>query len=234
MSQESTTRRTFIRLAALCGAGFRSDNEHRVTSQSNGKKSAPSSYLDILRCPDLLIAYSGLNTRMRLARSGDRWSQHDVLVQTKVIPGITTSELSIRLNSPRTLLTHLHLRWNLRVVAGLRILGDAWERSYGDLEWRGFVPERPMPWYFLTFDGNQLNGYGVRTGARSFCFWQLDPGGISLWIDVRNGGNPIELGSRQLYAATVVTRQAQESEAPIESARFFCRAMCPEPRLPDG
>jgi alpha-galactosidase len=190
--------------------------------------------LDILRCPDLLIAYSGLNTRIPLARSSDDWSHLDISVQTKVMPGKTSAELSIHLNSPQSLLTHLHLRWNLRVVAGLRILGDAWERSYGDLEWRGFVPERPMPWYFLTFDGNQLNGYGVRTGAQSFCFWQVDPGGISLWTDVRNGGNPIELGSRRLHAATVVTRPAQEGEAPIESARLFCRAMCREPRLPDG
>lgn len=235
MSQKGTTRRTFVKLTtAACGAVVTADNRHRDSSHNFGQRKAPSSYLDILRCPDLLIAYSGLNTRMPLARSGDQWSRHDISLETKVMPGKASAGLSIHLTSPQTVLTHLHLRWNLRVVVGMRILGDAWERSYGDLEWRGFVPERPMPWYFLTFDGNQLNGYGVRTGAQSFCFWQLDPGGISLWTDVRNGGNPIELGSRQLHVATVVTRVAQEGEAPIESARLFCQAMCPEPRLPDG
>ena len=44
------------------------------------------------------------------------------------------------------------LRWNRPVVPG-RVLGDHWERGYGDLEWRGIVPERVLPWFFLHHDG---------------------------------------------------------------------------------
>ena len=45
--------------------------------------------------------------------------------------------------------------------------------------------ERILPWYFLAFDGRSTHGYGVATGANSFAFWQADPDGISLWLDVR-------------------------------------------------
>ena len=235
MTGKNTSRRTFVGLAAAaCGAVVTPQTTRAVSSGPVHPASGSSSYLDILRPPDLLIAYSGLETRMSLARSGDHWGTRDIGVQTTVTPGIASAELSIQLNSPHTNLTHLHLRWNLKAAAGLRVLGDAWERSYGELEWRGFVPERPMPWYFLTFDGSRLNAYGVRTGARSLCFWQIDPAGVSLWTDLRNGGNPVELGSRELHAATVVARSGQEGEAPIESARLFCRTMCNEPRLPNG
>jgi alpha-galactosidase len=235
MSEKNTTRRTFVGLAAAaCGALVAPHKARADSLDPTGQTTGSASYLDILRLPDLLIAYSGLETRMPLSRSGDHWGSRDIQVQTAVTPGTASTELPIHLSSPHTALTHLHLRWNFKVAAGLRVLGDAWERSYGDLEWRGFVPERPMPWYFLTFGGNRLNGYGVRTGARSLCFWQIDPGGVSLWTDLRNGGNPVELGARELHAATVVARAGEEGEAPNESARLFCRTMCPEPRLPDG
>ena len=32
-------------------------------------------------------------------------------------------------------------------------------------------------------------GLGVQVGAGAFAFWQLDSEGVSLWLDVRNGGN---------------------------------------------
>jgi hypothetical protein len=42
-------------------------------------------------------------------------------------------------------LTYLHIRWNGKASEGLLSIGDHWERSYGDLEWRGTIPERVMP-----------------------------------------------------------------------------------------
>jgi len=233
------TRRQFAKVTAAVAAAAiplgAHEGEASEVSRSPGRQwNMPSSYLDILRLPDLLIAYCGLKTRIPLARSGDRWNCQDICVQSEISSGTMPAEISIHVSSPQSSLTHLHLRWNFNVASGLRILGDAWERSYGDLEWRGFVPERPMPWYFLTFDGDQLHGYGVRTGANSLCFWQIDPRGISLWMDLRNGGNPVELGLRKLHAATVVTREGHRGEAPIEASREFCRTMCSQPCLPNG
>ena len=107
------------------------------------------------------------------------------------------------------------------------LLGDHWERSYGDLAWRGIVPERVMPWYFLTWDGLACHGYGVETGAGALCFWQMDAEGVSLWLNLSNGGEGVQLGSRRLHAATIVSRAGRPyDEAPFESARRFCRLMC--------
>lgn len=91
-----------------------------------------------------------------------------------------------------------------------------------------------MPWYFLTFDGHHLNGYGVKTQASAFCFWQRDAEGITLSIDLRNGGEAMELGSRELHACTLVTRMGVQGEPIWRGGQEFCRLMCPEPRLPKG
>jgi alpha-galactosidase len=129
-------------------------------------------------------------------------------------------------------LSALHLRWrshSLRSLGGYRLLGDAWERSYGDLEWRGIVPDRPMPWYFLAFNGAESRGYGVKTGAGALCHWQVDTEGISLWLDVRCGGEGVELGQRALQAAVVVTAQSQADEGPFAFACRFTRLLCEQP-----
>jgi alpha-galactosidase len=111
------------------------------------------------------------------------------------------------------------------------VLCDAWERSYGDLGWRSIVPERVMPWYFLGWNGGVADGYGVQTQAAALCFWQLDAEGVSLWLDVSNGGSGVDLASRELLAATVVTRQGSSGETPVQSATAFCRRLCGRPRL---
>ena len=58
----------------------------------------------------------------------------------------------------------IFLRWSRSVAPG-RVLGDHWERGYGDLEWRGLVPERVLPWFFLHHDGEETCGAGVPTMA---------------------------------------------------------------------
>ena len=70
--------------------------------------------------------------------------------------------------------------------------------------------------------------------SRAFCFWQLDPEGVSLWLDVSNGGSGVMLGERTLAAATVVARQGQAGEESIEAVRQFCRRMCAKPRPSPG
>ena len=47
---------------------------------------------------------------------------------------------------------YVFLRWYTKTDIPVKILGDDWERAYGNLEWRGIIPERHMPWYFLASD----------------------------------------------------------------------------------
>jgi len=89
-----------------------------------------------------------------------------------------------------------------------------------------------MPWYAATHDGAATHAYGVRTGARALCFWQIDPQGISLWADVRSGGVGVELGTRALDVCDVVCRAGRAGESAFAALHAFCRQMCAAPRLP--
>ncbi|MGI4755393.1 MAG: hypothetical protein ACRYGF_00920 [Janthinobacterium lividum] len=108
---------------------------------------------------------------------------------------------------------------------GTRVVGDAWERSYGDLAWLPMQAERVLPWYFLCSSGRSVQGAGVKTGPAAMAFWQVDSEGVSLWLDVRNGGDGVLLGQRTLLLATVVQQQGQPGENAWQTASALCRAM---------
>jgi alpha-galactosidase len=192
-------------------------------SANNGGGSA---FLDLLRTPDYAAAY-GSEKMIPLSRSGNGWGASGISFRAEP----TSAGLPIVVSAPGLEPTRIHLRWKVQISGDPLILGDAWERSYGELAWRSIVPDRVMPWYFLTYDRGALHGYGVKTQAAALCFWQLDSEGVSLWLDVSNGGSGVQLDDRQLSAATVVTRQGSRNEKPMEAAAAFCRRLCPTPRL---
>jgi alpha-galactosidase len=224
MPDLTVTRRSFLGRAAassLLGAVA------GAPALAEGKS---STYFELLRPPDHIAAYAGLENRSALTQSGSRWQARGIEVEAA--PG--TARMPIHVSAPGAALTHVHLRWSLAVDAGLRFLGDHWERSYGDLAWRTTTPERVMPWYFATYDGAALHVYGVETGAGAMCFWQVDPEGVSLWLDLSNGGSGVELGDRSLLAATVVARRGESGEDALKALRAFCTGMCAKPRPSPG
>ncbi len=192
----------------------------------------PSSFLDLHRVPDGVYAFTRFEHAVpagftSLTRSGQQWSGAQIQVETT--PQADGLVLALSASTPVVL---IHVRWNYSVRPGLIVLGDAWERSYGDLAWRTMAPERVLPWYFATWDQNACHAYGVRTDARALCFWQLDPDGVSLWLNVANGGNGVELGSRRLAMATVLARHGHAGQPAIEALSAFCHALCARPSRP--
>ncbi|HEY3940590.1 MAG TPA: hypothetical protein VGL97_24390 [Bryobacteraceae bacterium] len=186
---------------------------------------AGAAYVDVLRPPDSVTAFVDRET-VPLTRAGNRWTGSGIAVSAE------PRERTIPLRIEAASLSRMRLRWRAKVPEFWRLLNDDWERSYGDLEWRCMVGDRVLPWYFLAFDGQATHGYGVQTGAAAFAFWQVDPDGISLWLDVRNGGSAVQLGGRLLDAATIVTYRGAAGESAFASARRFCRELCKSPRLP--
>jgi alpha-galactosidase len=81
-------------------------------------------------------------------RQGAVFTHHDVelefILQEKI--------LDIILQSKGTPISFFMIRWNGILKHNLKFIGDAFERAYGNLEWRGFNPQRVMPWYFLASD----------------------------------------------------------------------------------
>jgi alpha-galactosidase len=224
--QTSVTRRFFL------GSGVSALGAMTIRSAA-GQQAKPTSFLDLLRAPDEVVAYGAFAKTLPVAgtllqRTGERWHGGQILIETLV----QQESLLLTLAAPTTPIAVVHVRWRAQVTPDLRALGDAWERSYGDLGWRDLIPERVMPWYVATHDGAACHGYGVKTDAAALCFWQLDPEGMSLWLNVTNGGDGVALGARKLTMATVVTRRGAEGGSSSAAVAELCRAMCARPSRP--
>ncbi|GAA1564854.1 MULTISPECIES: hypothetical protein [Kribbella] len=127
-----------------------------------------------------------------------------------------------------TRISRVALRWSEKLPADALVLGDAWERSYGDLQWRHQQPERLLPWYFLVHSGAGTFGMGVDVQPNAFCAWTVDRDGFTLWLDLRNGGGPVHLGGRTLKAAVV--RRFEDTGTPWQTLNAAVASM--STRLP--
>ncbi|MBQ4048127.1 MAG: hypothetical protein IJC93_07145 [Clostridia bacterium] len=151
-------------------------------------------------------------------------TQNDVSVDFTPAPGALKVSVTAKTAEPRFVL----LRWNYRVDGPVRILGDAWERSYGTLAWRGIEPERILPWYFLMDSPDGVFAFGVAVRPSAMCHWLCDREGITLVLDVRCGNAGVVLDGRTLEAATILYRAYGDREA-FDAADDFCAAMSPSP-----
>ena len=182
---------------------------------------------DIQRVPDAVMV--GEQQARPAAEAGNRFSLEDVSVET--IPD--ADGLSVFVTAHNTPVKKVRLRWHFGERMRGQVLGDAWERSYGDLSWQHVTPYQTLPWYALVNRENDTVGYGVMVRPAAVCSWQIDPEGITLWLDVRCGGEGVRLNGRRLPAARVVCRK-YSGIRPFEAARRFCHVMCTDPLLPDA
>jgi alpha-galactosidase len=182
----------------------------------------------VTRVPDVVEAITETDRGDLRADTDGQWRRNDLIVTTAVRDG----GLRVRLSAPDSAVKHLHLRWRMAMNPAEKYLGDAWERGYGDLQWKPLDGDRVMPWYVLAFDGHRAAGFGVMTGPAALCSWRVDAEGISLRADVRCGGAGVRLGARTLEVCTVVSRAGREDESAFRAAQAFCRQMCPAPLLP--
>jgi alpha-galactosidase len=152
------TRRSILRYAGVTAA-------IRTPLRAEGSAAFP----DVIRRPDRVVVYTE-QERLHPKPSGTRWQAKDVELTTAPSGG----DLPIIVSAPQSHLIRVHLRWLSSIPDGWRYLGDQWERSYSDLEWRALSAERVMPWYFLTSNGTLTHGYGVKTLPSALCFWQVE------------------------------------------------------------
>ncbi len=181
--------------------------------------------LNVQRPPDMVTVFTEDGPREARA-AGEDWQASGTLL--RIAP--QENALAVALTQAEAPIVRIRLRWRGQLPA-LRVLGDHWERGYGDLEWRGIVPERPLPWYFVAWDGSAAMGCGVMTGANAICFWQVDEDGVSLWVDTRCGAVGF-LPKEPLELCRVVELPVCEGETPFAAACRLCGLLCPNPRLP--
>lgn len=159
-----------------------------------------------------------------MRRDHNTYTYKDIKVeidaQNRVMVSALTSEVRF-----------IALRWNGKWPRGARLMGDTFERSYGDLRWRGLETENILSWYFLVHSGSGNEGYGVKVCPDALCFWVPDNDGLTLWLDVRNGGSGVILSGRTITAAELVCASTSDTNA-FNFHKRFCKMMSIAPLLP--
>ncbi|WP_295794528.1 hypothetical protein [Mucilaginibacter sp.] len=138
----------------------------------------------------------------------------------------------VYVQSPKTVLSGIKLKWKHQTATAAKTMGDHFERSYGDLAWRGMDSDNKNPWYVLVNDGKNTACFGVKTGPNTICWWNVGPANLELTLDTHSGGAGVHLGNRKLHAADIVTMHSTATENTYAAAHRFCKLMCDKPRLP--
>ena len=96
---------------------------------------------------------------------------------------LSNDELDVYATTYENGAKYVQLRWNFTARKDVKVLGDAYERGYGNLQWSTIYPERCMPWYMavsngsdsvLDYSGRLTECFGVKVCPNALCFWQYD------------------------------------------------------------
>ena len=159
------------------------------------------------------------------------WTYRDVAV--RLVPQ-SGGALLVAVQSPTAALHAVQLQWKYPQDPTATVLGDAWERTYGDVQFQPAAFARRLPWYLVQHDpkNHRTACFGVKTGCRTLCYWQVGDGKMQLTLDTSSAGVGVQLGPRTLDAATVLATTGHPDENVFATARRFCGLLCPTPRLP--
>ena len=193
------------------------------------------------------LAAAGVVAASGMSQSGDmpsavvavgegftnRLSRVDAVWTDGMVSVAVDSEGRVSVRSPGRGLSSVTLNWTREWPCGAKVLNDAWERSYGDLQWQTLGEKTVYsPWYFLAEKDGKVQGFGVETGPGAMCCWEVSAKGVTLVLDVRAGGRPVRLNGRTLKACKIVRAESMDGETAWQFGRRFCRMMCPNPKLP--
>ncbi len=152
----------------------------------------------------------------------------DAVVET----ALRENELDLFLTATKDRPKFIELHWSAATADDIFVLGDAWERSYGDLEFLRLANnDRYMPWYFIATDKKSCFCFGVKTQTNSCVSFRYDKSGITALVDVRNGGSGVHLSGRKLCAATFVYAEYDNGNI-LKNLNDYCKKLCDSPVLP--
>jgi alpha-galactosidase len=211
-------RRHFINLSATAALSVLFS---RITYATSTGGTFPST-------PEEVWAQSGEEWFKLSGTNGSKFSYKEIEVTVKT----NGNAKGIYVKSPVQQLNAVRLKWHHDIPSSAKFLGDHWERSYGDLQWKKEAEGVKNPWYVIIYDGKQTACFGVKTGANSICWWALSSGSLELTLDTLSGGNGVLLGNRTLHAADIITTNGKPGESAFLTNHRFCGMMCEKPRLP--
>jgi alpha-galactosidase len=127
---------------------------------------ATSLQTSTINMPSEVWALSG-NDWFKLKLSNGAFSYKDIEVTIKT----NDNAKGVYVTSPSQELNAVRLKWAHNIPATATFLGDAWERSYGDLQWKTNKAGVKNPWYVIIHDTKQTACFGVKTGCNTLCWW---------------------------------------------------------------
>ena len=155
-------------------------------------------------------------------------NSEDTVVDTVV----NSDRLDLYLTAVNDKVKFIELEWNFESGENIFVLGDAWERSYGELEFKKLSDNsRYMPWYFIATDKTECFCFGVKTQPNAFISFTYTESGIKALVDCRNGGCGVALGGRKLHLATFVFKKYASGDV-FSCLADYCKTLCDSPILP--
>lgn len=210
-------RRHFVKLSATAAAATLFG---KLTYATNGQS--------LINAPDEVWAQTAAGWFKLNPLGNGAYQFNDVEVNLKA----NNNSTGIHVHAVKTALSAIRFKWKYATPANSKVLGDSWERTYGDAGWKTVDQQVKNPWYVLLHDDVRTACFGVKTGCNAICWWNISSQNIELTLDTQSGGVGVELGGRTLHAADIVTTSGTANETPFLTAQRFCKLMCPQSRLP--
>jgi alpha-galactosidase len=182
--------------------------------------------INLIQMPDEVKILSGNNYIALQSSDKQTWSYRDVIIKLKN----TKNSVAVFVRSPALALQEVQLLWKIPAIKNAVVLGDAWERTYGDVSWQQINATKKLPWYCVEHNDSNTICFGVKTGCAAICCWRVADNNLQLNLDTRTGGSGVELGGRMLNAVEIVTTKNEDNENAFATVRRFCKQMCDKPK----
>jgi alpha-galactosidase len=176
--------------------------------------------------PDAVSYWSGKEYIALQSSDKEAWTYRDMIVRLKD----NHDAVSVFIQCPSFPLLEVKISWNIPIPQKALVLGDHWERTYGDVGFKAINGTKKLPWYCVEHGENGTTCFGAKTGTKSIASWSVSENNLDLNLDTRNGGNGVVLGSRALQAADIITTKNESGENVFATVRRFCGLMCDAPR----
>jgi alpha-galactosidase len=133
-------RKHFLKISSLSLAGLLIADFAKAGSRKT----------HVIQMPDVVEIL--LDDKYILLQSSDKqkWIYKDVIVEFKKL----NDRIEVYLQSPTMALKEVRLSWKYATTNTSAILGDAWERTYGDISWGKIDASKKLPWYCVAHDDN--------------------------------------------------------------------------------
>lgn len=183
------------------------------------------------------VTFLKMPASIRVVASCETGSEKDSVFSAKdviVEPVMRGEALAVFLTADTSAVSEVVLCWEGMAENPGNVLGDHWERGYGDLEWKAAGAAGVMPWYFLEEKEKVCRGFGVKVQPGAMCYWEIKNENLFLHLDVRCGGEGVILKGRKLKMAEIIMREYKEMDAFL-AMQSFCGCMsetliaCKEP-----